>query len=193
MNPDQELLAGVAQRDPEAFRTLMEQHAAKVINLGYRFLGTVADAEDVAQEVFFRLYRHPPQLSAETRLFTWLYRVTVNLCLDLLRKRSAQPASVPLEAPADGTAEEELPLSEKLPDRSALNPREQIAQAEVAALTRQAVVALPVPLRVPLILSTFEEMSHPEIARILGVSPKAVERRLSRARSLLRHRLAPYL
>lgn len=190
---DQELLAGVVDRDPEAFRALMERHAAGIINLSYRFLGTVADSEDVAQEVFLRLYLHPPQLSPETKLFTWLYRVTVNLCLDLLRKRSTRPASISLEHPAEGTSEEDLPLAQTLPDRSAVNPRDQVAQAEVAALTRQAIAALPTPLRAPLILSTFEELSHQAIAQVLRISPKAVERRLARARELLKIRLTPYL
>ena len=84
---DDELLGGVAGRDPEAFRVLMERHAAGVVNLASRFLGSRPDAEEVAQEVVLRLYQHPPRLDPSTKLFTWLYRVTVNLCIDLLRRR----------------------------------------------------------------------------------------------------------
>lgn len=99
-------------------------------------------------------------------------------------------APISLEAPAESSAQEELSLEERLPDRSAVNPREQVAQAEVTALTRQAIAALPASLRTPLILSTFEELSHHQIAQVLKVSPKAVERRLARARQLLKARLS---
>ncbi|MBI3333209.1 MAG: sigma-70 family RNA polymerase sigma factor [Candidatus Omnitrophica bacterium] len=190
---DHELIAGVASRDPEAFRALMERHASGVINLAYRFLGTVADAEDVAQDVFFRLYQHPPRLSPSGKLFTWLYRVTVNRCLDLLRQRPAGGKLLSLDEPPAGGEESERPLAEKLAAPAGSSARDQAVQAEMVTLTRRAIAALPVPLRLPLILSTFEELSHEEIGQILGLSPKAVERRLARARELLKQRLAPHL
>ncbi len=189
MDDERELLGGVASRDPEAFRALMERHASRVINLAYRFLGTTADAEDAAQEVFFKLYRHPPTLNPETKLSTWLYRVTVNHCLDLLRRKPAAFETISLQEEDP----EGVPLAEKLPDPSDINPRERLAQAETSRLARQAVAALPAPLRVPLILATFEELPQEEVARILGMTPKAVEHRLSRARSLLKQRLSALL
>jgi len=191
---DHELLAGVAGRDPEAFRTLMERYSAGVINLASRFLGVRADAEEVAQDLFFRLYQRPPVLEPTGKLFTWIYRVTVNLCLDRLRRRSREAGTFSLEAPLPGEIDGEKSfLDERLSDSSATGPRERVIQAEQAAAARQAVAALPEVLRAPLILSTFEDLSHEQIAKILKISPKAVERRLSRARSLLKSRLAPYL
>ena len=193
MNEDHELIAGIGARDPEAFRLLMERHAAAAINLAFRFLGTVADAEDVAQEIFFRLYQRPPRLDPSTKLSHWLYRVTANACLDFLRKRPRRGEMISLDAPSPGEEQEGMTLAEKLPDRSTVLPRDRVAQSELSALTRRAVAALPPPLRAPLILSIFEELSHEEISRILDISPKAVERRLARARELLKPRLAPYL
>ena len=173
----------------------MEAHASGVINVAFRFLGTIADAEDIAQEVFLRLYQHPPRLSPSGKLFTWLYRVTVNRCLDLLRHRGRRPKILSLEEPLPGSGpgEEDATLAEKVPAPSSGSPRDQLVQTELAALTRAAIAALPANLRAPMILSTFEELSHEEIAHILGVSPKAVERRISRARALLKSRLTPYL
>lgn len=192
MSEDKELLSSIANRDPEAFRTLMERHAVGVINVAFRFLGTMADAEDVAQDVFFRLYQKPPTLLPNTKLSTWLYRVTVNRCLDLLRGKSRRGETISLETtPAQG--QEELPLQERLADPSAPSPRDRVVQAELATFARAAVAALPEVLRAPIVLSTFEENSHQEIARILRISPKAVERRLARARELLKARLTPYL
>jgi RNA polymerase sigma-70 factor (ECF subfamily) len=187
---DRQLLVGVAERDPEAFRSLMERYGSGVINLAFRFLGTVADAEDVAQDVLLALYQHPPQLDPTAKLSTWLYRVTVNRCLDLLRRPGSGRRTLSLDAPGE---EEGSPLAERLPDPSAVSARERIAQAERTTFLHQAVAALPADLRTPLILSTFEELSHEEVARILRITPKAVERRLARARSLLKSRLQPYL
>ncbi len=168
----------------------MERHGARVINLAFRFLGTVADAEDVAQDVLLALYQRPPRWDPSAKLSTWLYRVTVNRCLDLLRRPGSGRRTLSLDAPGE---EEGSPLAERLPDPSAVSPRERIAQAEQAILVRQAVAALPADLRTPLILSTFEELSHEEVGRILQLTPKAVERRLARARAILKSRLQPYL
>ncbi len=192
MDSDQKLLKGIASRDPEAFRTLMERHATFIINLAFRFLGTIADAEDVAQDVLFRLYQQPPRLTPNTRLSTWLYRVTANRCIDFLRKQSRGGTPISLDAPLNAE-EDSLLFGESLRDPSAASPREQVAQAESARAIRHAVEALPELLRIPLVLSTFEELPHSEIAEILRTSPKAVERRIARARELLKVRLAPYL
>ena len=193
MNDDQQLIAGVASRDPEAFRALMERYGSGVINLAYRFLGTVADAEDAAQDVFLRLYQHPPQLAPSGKLFTWLYRVTVNRCLDLLRQRPQGAKILSLDEPLPGGEESETTLAEKLPAPAGTSPRDQMVQAELVTLTRRAVLSLPLALRAPLILSAFEELSHEGIGEILGLSPKAVERRISRARELLKTRLFPHV
>ena len=167
----------------------MERWAGPVVHLAHRFLDNRADAEEIAQETFLRLYQHPPRLAPSSKLFTWLYRVTVNLCLDLLRARGRKPALVSLDTPADPEGE---PLSERVAAPSGSAPREKVAASELAEAVRRAVASLPEPLRAPLLLS-LEDLSHSEIARILEISPKAVEHRLSRARALLKTRLQPYL
>ena len=169
----------------------MERTAGRVVNLAVRLLGNRADAEEIAQEAFLRLYQHPPRLDPSAKLFTWLYRVTTNLCMDRLRKKSRAPSVVSLDVPAG--PEEGEALSEKIPDSVGRPSREKVAGSETAAAVRRAVAALPAELRAPLVLSALEELSHAEIAEILQISPKAVERRLSRARALLKQRLQPYL
>lgn len=188
---DAELLARIADRDPEAFRELMERFARPVTNVAARLLDNRADAEEVAQDVFLRLYQRPPQLDPSARLFTWIYRVTVNRCLDVLRHRGRRPQTVSWDEPAEGEGGE--PLQGRVPAAAGPTPSEQLARSETAAAVRRVVAGLPEPLRVPLVLSTFEELSQQEIAEILHLSPKAVERRLSRARQLLKSRLQPYL
>ena len=189
---DRDLLDGISRREPEAFHELMERYAGPVVNVAFRFLETQADAEEIAQETFLRLYQHPPQLDPSSKLFTWLYRVAVNLCLDQLRKRRRAPLFTSLDLPA-GPEEEGESLAGKIPDASAVIPRERLAHSELVEAARKGIASLPAALRAPLVLSSLEELSHAEIAQILGLSPKAVERRISRARSLLKHRLQPYL
>ena len=189
---DRDLVAGVSNRDPEAFHELMERYAGPVVNLAFRFLDNRADAEEIAQETFLRLYQHPPQIDPSSKLFTWAYRVAVNLCLDRLRKRNRAPLFASLDLPADPEEPGEL-LGGKIPDPSAVIPRERLARSELAEATRKALASLPAALRAPMVLSALEELSHSEIAHILGLSPKAVERRISRARALLKTRLQPYL
>lgn len=188
---DLPLLARVIDRDPEAFQILMERYAGPITNLAFRFLGNRPDAEEIAQDLFLRLYEHPPRLDETTRLFTWLYRVAVNLCLDRLRRRRRAPLMVSLDLPTEEGAEETL--GQRLPHPGAPTPREQAARTELAASVRRVVAALPISLRAPLLLSTLEELSHDSIAQVLRISPKAVERRLARARALLKPRLTPYL
>ena len=169
----------------------MERYAGPVVNLAVRFLGNRADAEEIAQEAFLRLYQRPPRLDPSSKLFTWLYRVTVNLCMDRLRKQSRTPPLDSLDVPAGPESGE--PLAEKIASRVSRNPRETAAGTEAAEAVRRAVASLPAELRAPLVLSALEELPHAEIAGILEISPKAVERRIARARDLLKQRLQPYL
>ena len=170
----------------------MERHAGPVTNLAYRFLESRPDAEEAAQEVFVRLYRNPPHLDPSGKLFTWLYRVTVNLCLDELRRRRRGPPTVSLDEPS-GPGEEGPTLAERLDAGPAGSPRQRLERSELAAAVRHAVAGLPAALRAPLVLSTVEELSQAEIAAILQISVKAVERRVARARELLKARLRPHL
>lgn len=190
---DRELLARVSDRDPEAFQLLMERYAGPITNLAFRFLDSRPDAEEIAQETFLRLYEHPPRLPENIRLFTWLYRVAVNLCIDRLRRSRRSPVTISLDLPAETEESGEENFHQRLSPPGLPTPREQAARSELAEAVRRAVAHLPAGLRAPLLLSTMEELSQQEIAEILGLSPKAVERRLSRARSLLKARLQPYL
>ena len=170
----------------------MERFSGPVTNLAYRFLESRPDAEEVAQEVFLTLYQRPPQLHPGVKLFTWLYRVTVNRCLDLLRKRRRTPPTLSLDQ-SEPSAEEGEPLGQRIPHPSARLPSEQAAQTELLAALRRAVASLPAQLKAPILLAASEELSQDEIGQILGLSPKAVERRIHRARQLLSTRLQSYL
>jgi RNA polymerase sigma-70 factor (ECF subfamily) len=162
----------------------MERYSGPVFNLAYRFLFNRADAEEIAQEVFLKLYLNPPVLKPSVKLFTWVYRVTVNASLDRLRQRKRAGVAFSIDQ-TDETADGE-PVSAGAQLSHPENMRTQIEQRDRLRRAREAMMALPEPLKAPLILSVVEEKSHSEIAAILKISSKAVERRIHRAREILK-------
>ncbi len=188
---DRALIDGVAARDPEAFRTVMEQYSGPVFNLAYRFLSNRADAEEAAQEVFLKLYLHPPVLKPSVKLFTWLYRVTVNASLDALRRRKRAGIAFSLDQTDETGEGETLSPGALLADPH--GTRTRIENRDRLRCAREAIARLPDALKAPLILSVLEELPHSEIASVLKVSPKAVERRIARARGILKQELKSFL
>ena len=126
-----------------------------------------------------------PTFDGERRFSTWLYTIATNLARDRHRWRDRRP-EVSLE---NENAETGQSLREHLPEPNA-DPSESLVVKERGDLVRQAVSALPEDLRVPLVLSAYEEQSHAEIGTVLGCTAKAVEMKLYRARQELRKRLA---
>ncbi len=146
-----------------------------------------SEAEDVAQETFVRVYQHAKRFDTAQKFSTWLYTIATNLVKDRFRYRSSRP-QVSLEG-----AENESGLKQIIPDESVSTPLENIQAAEKAEAVQQAVAHLPEELRIPLILSEYENLSHAEIGEILSCTPKAVETRLYRARQKLRPALEKFL
>lgn len=172
---DDELVAAVASGDEAACRALMDRHLARMVALGRRMLGNQADAEEVAQEVFLRVWTHADRWEPGKAQFgTWLHRVATNLCLDRLRK--SRPTD-------DIDAIPDLASGEPGPDR-------QLEQRELAARVDAALQQLPERQRAAVVLSHYQGLGNIEAADILGVTVEAVESLLSRARRQLRVSLA---
>lgn len=174
----------VAGRDG-ALDSLMERHAQRLYNYLLRVLQNEAEAADLAEESFVRVYEHRARFNPQHRFSTWLFTIATNLTRDLQRSRARHP-HVSLENPV---GEMEHDFTEVLPD-SGLIPGQALEAEERATAVRKAVAALPEELRVPLVLSEYEEKSHAEIAEILDCSAKAVEMRIYRARNQLRQQLS---
>lgn len=163
-----------AQRgDVEAFEELVTLHERRVHGIAWRLLGRVEDAQDAAQEVFLRLYRSLARIDAGRPLAPWLYRVTVNVCRDLGRKRRRRRSTSLEELREDTGLEPADPLTG--PER----------RAEVADETRRMLEildGLPEKERTALVLRDLEGLSTAEVAEILGSSPVTVRTQISRAR-----------
>jgi len=164
-----------------ALNELMERHGAKLFNYLIRCLQNEEDAADAAQETFVRVYQNRAKFDTSQRFSTWLYAIASNLVKDRYRYRTHHPqVSLEAENPVTGTD-----FREKLPEHRP-TPTESLQTTERAEAVRQALAQLPEELRIPLLLSEYEELSHAEIGAILKCSAKAVETRLYRARQQLR-------
>jgi RNA polymerase sigma-70 factor, ECF subfamily len=151
----------------DLFIRVVRERETQVLRTAFRILGNWADAEDVAQEVFLRLHRHGLRFANEAALGAWLYRVTVNLCID--RSRTAKPrAEMPEAAGEEISAEAAL-------------IREQQKQRLMSALA-----ALPVRERAALVLREIEELSTAEVAAALGTTEGTVRSQVAKAMSKLR-------
>jgi RNA polymerase sigma-70 factor (ECF subfamily) len=171
-----------------ALNDLMERHATPVFHLLCRMLANEDDANDLAQETFFRVYRARASFRTSEKFSTWLYAIAANLARNHFRWRSRHP-NVSLEAETDSP---EQSLANVLPSDSP-PPNEAALASERAVAVRSAVSRLPEDLREAIVLCEWEERSLAEVAAILDTTPKAIESRLYRARQILRERLKRWL
>jgi len=181
---DREDMARLNAGHDAALNQLMERHSERLFHYLVRQLNNEADAADLAQETFVRIYHHRAAFKPSQRFSTWLFTIATNLIRDRFRWRTRHP-----EVSIDAPAEEGAAIQDALP-AAGVSPGEQMAAEERAAAVRQAVESLPDDLRAALILSEYENLSHAEIGAVLNCSAKAVESRLYRARAHLRQRLA---
>ena len=177
-------MAQLASGHDRALNDLMERHAGKLFNYLIRCLQNEEDAADAAQESFVRVYQNRAIFDPNQRFLTWLYVIATNLVKDRYRHRSRHP-QVSLDAENEAGGGD---FRKCLPEQRPL-PNEILLAEERAEIVRRAVSALPEELRVPLVLSEYEDLSHAEIGVVLRCSPKAVETRIYRARKQLRDKL----
>jgi RNA polymerase sigma-70 factor (ECF subfamily) len=176
-------LAGAG--DMAAFEQLVERHQRLVIGTVGRMLGSQSDAEDIAQQVFLRVWKNAGRYVPQARFTTWLLKITRNLVFNEMRRRSRHP-QVPLQPNPE---EEERPLK----DDQAVAPDTSLLDAELQQAVDAAIAQLPDSQRMAVILRRYEELSYEEIAEALDQSVSAVKSLLFRARTELRERLNQYL
>jgi RNA polymerase sigma-70 factor, ECF subfamily len=171
---DDELVRRAGAGDAAAVQALVAAKLRRILALAERMLGDAAEAEDVAQEVFLRVWRHAARWTpGKARFDTWLHRVTLNLCYDRLRRRREHPVAEPPETPDPGPA----------PDRG-------LIALDVGRRVEAALRALPPRQREAIVLCHYQELGNIEAAGLMGVSVEALESLLSRARRALKSALA---
>jgi RNA polymerase sigma-70 factor (ECF subfamily) len=189
-DPDVRLMLGVRADEPGAFEELVETYQHRLIAVMHHLVGNKEEAEDLAQEVFLRVYRARKKYRPRCKFSTWLFTIANNLALNSLRSRQRRPA-VPLTTSDSG------PLgprpAEQLVQDSGGHPVKRIQQQELADQIRRALDGLNERQRMAVVLNKFEDMNYAEIAEVMGLTTKAVKSLLSRARTNLRTALADYV
>ncbi len=178
-DPDIDVMLRFQRGDEKAFETLVTRHQRNVLNLIYRYLGNASQADDAAQEVFIKLYRARDKYTPKAKFSTWLYRITVNHCLNEIRSRKSQPTSV-------------APIEEVTEEGQTASPDDQIHQGELRQTVKEAIDSLPENQRMAVILARYEEMSYEEIAETMKTSLEAVKSLLHRAKESLQQKLSGY-
>lgn len=183
---DREALEQTAVGDAEAFRRLVERHQDRLMRLCQGFLGDPEEARDAVQEVFLKAYRKAGTFRPRGRVYTWLYRIAVNHCLNRLRRRKVV-RFLSLTGARDEGAEEKPDFD---PADPGPGPEERLDARQRWARTREALDALPEGQRAALVLAKLEGLSQREVAEVLEISEGAVEGRLFRAMRKLESALA---
>lgn len=185
---DQDWMLRLQGGDTLAFNVLVEKYRAPVIHFLYRIVHETALAEELAQEVFLRVYRARTSYRPRAKFTTWLFRIATNVALNALRDgrmRRARETSLEGREETTGT-----PVEVADPEGSV---EQKMLEAERRAQIRQAVEALPEKQRLAVLLHKYQELDYAEIAEILDCSESALKSLLFRAYETLRVRLRPLL
>ncbi|MHC4223227.1 MAG: RNA polymerase sigma factor [Planctomycetota bacterium] len=176
---DRELVRRLRAQDPEALRLVVERYQKRVFALIYGIVRDKHEVEDVAQEVFLKVYTRIGAFDERSKFYTWLYRVAANAAKDHVKKRSRRPAVA---------LDEEVGIPDLEP-----GPGARAATTEVRLRVREAIAALPPRYREVLALRELEGFSYNDIASVLKISIGTVESRLHRARARLKRRLEDHV
>ncbi|MEM6799145.1 MAG: sigma-70 family RNA polymerase sigma factor [Planctomycetota bacterium] len=189
-DPDVRLMLRVRDDDAAAFEELMLRYQNRVVSLIGHLVGRRDMAEDLAQDVFLRVYRARKRYVPGAKFSTWLFTIANNVASNALRSLSRRKEVHVAPSPGDTGAN---PLELSAAAASALMPGRLADKAELCDAVQQAVATLGERQRVAVLLAKFEGLSYTEIGEVLDMTPQAIKSMLSRARGKLREALEPYL
>jgi RNA polymerase sigma-70 factor (ECF subfamily) len=190
-DPDVRLMLSVQDDDAEAFEELVIRYQSRLVTLLEHMVGSRDLAEDLAQEVFLRVYRARKRYHPGARFSTWLFTIANNVASNALRSQFRR-REVSLRCPESGSTGGR-PLEGMIRASSSQIPARQLDKAEMRDIIRLALTSLNERQRMAVLLCKFEGMSYADIAEAMDMSPQAIKSLLSRARVNLRAVLEPYL
>ncbi len=185
---DVQLMLDVKAGDERSFEVLLRKYRTPVINFLYRMVHDSAIAEDLAQEVFLRVYRARREYAPSAKFTTWMFRIATNLALNAVRDNRYRQLEISMDQPVE-TNESEQPALE-VADSTPTAEQQLVARTRTE-LIRNAINVLPEKQRAAVLLHKYQELDYGEIAKILGCSESALKSLLFRAYETLRVQLQP--
>lgn len=182
---DIDLMLRVRDGDVEAFELLVELHQGAVVGTVAKMLGGASEAEDIAQQVFIRIWKSAKRYKPQAKFTTWMFTIARNLVFNETRRRKRKP-TVSVE-------EREEESHRQVEDSHSSTPDQEALHAELEKAVDDAIQALPEKQRLAVVLRRYEEMPYDEIAKVLNMSVPAVKSLLFRARTQLKEALERYL
>jgi len=188
IDSDATLMVAFQQGDTVAFDQLLDKYHKPIVNFIYKIVNNSAEAEELAQEVFLRIFRARQRYEPRARFAAWIYRIAVNLSLkEVARKRRMR-----FWRPTDHTREEALAPEEIFSDPRP-DAEHRLISAELGKAVRKAIQSLPKNERIALVLRRYQELSYKEIAEIMQCTEAAVKTYIHRSKLHVRERILPYL
>jgi RNA polymerase sigma-70 factor (ECF subfamily) len=185
---DVQLMLDVKAGDEQSFELLLRKYRTPLVNFLYRMVRDTAVAEDLAQEVFLRVYRARQEYAPSAKFTTWMFRIATNLALNSVRDNRHRRMEISMDQPVDMGEEEQRPL--EVPDRTPSVEQDLVARVR-AEMILKAIHSLPEKQRAAVLLHKYQELDYDEIARVLECSESALKSLLFRAYETLRVELAP--
>lgn len=186
-DPDLELVTALQSGEDSALDRLMERHQEGLFHFIHRYVLNEADAVELTQEAFVRVYFNVAKFRPNAKFSTWLYRIALNLCRDYAKSRRYKDQAITDSiSPQESEAEEP---DQDLPSNTR-TPAENVQAAEKLAALERGIAQLPHDLRTALVLTVLEQRSQQDSAELLQTTPKTVETRVYRARQFLREWLS---
>ena len=185
---DVQLMLDVKAGDEQSFELLLRKYRTPLVNFLYRMVRDTAVAEDLAQEVFLRVYRAREQYAPSAKFTTWMLRIATNLALNSVRDNRHRQMEISMDRSEETGQDKQRAM--EVPDRSPSVEQELVARSR-AELILKAIYALPEKQRAAVLLHKYQELDYDEIARVLECSESALKSLLFRAYETLRVELAP--
>ncbi|SRR6266852_655315 len=181
---DAAAVARVRSGEKDTFRLLVERHSHIIFRLAFRMMENEQDAEEIVQETFLRAYRALDGFESRANFGTWIYRIALNRCYDVLAQRKARPVTQPQEDPEAPDLIEQIPTTNP-------NQERRVLSQEIGVRVRSAMEQLTTGERIAFTLRHFEGRSIEEIAQVLNVREGVAKNRVHRAVKKLRQELQP--
>ena len=179
---EKDIIERVKNGDENAFTWIVRNYQNRVANLVYKIIGDRAVVEDITQEVFIKIFESIKNYKFESALYTWIYRITVNICIDEIRRRKRNKVfGFDVVERNSGLEPADSPVERIVENR------------ELREILKRAMMRLPADFRVVIALREFEDLSYEEISNILGIRIGTVKSRIFRARQLLAKYLKDYM